>query len=1030
MGMLRKYLWLVLPIVFFANYASADTCENNPYACTPAKLCSKTTEKINNVLYWISSEEDKHLKVAQQINLNCGAKDAMSSCQKDASQCSILELCEVAATKDVSATNWNEMNPQHVKLAKSFGLDCGVKKVQGINKVNKINSNTAKSPCDVNPLACKSEELCEKATYGVVGNKNWTTPKVFADFVKEAKQRGLTCGVKSTSIDKTCSQDVLNCTPAELCETATYNINGITGWKLGSYKKFVDEAKRRNISCGVNLDKKSSVSNKTTLIRKKVNTSKARCEADLKGCTDYDLCMTATFKVASMPKNWKLGSYKKFVDEAKRRNISCGVKSASNDQVKADEKARLALEAEKKRKADKKARLALDAKKARLALEAEKKRKADEKARIALKAENKQLLNLLERDIIPDFIALKKKRAKKLLNSNKQFNFKLAGTGKILPEELLSLYAKMKLVDVFYKYFPYQVKKEIKNYDEFKVLFPDIERNTARLVRSIFGEEQFNRFEMQIKKLEKDHKAASKANNNEWHYTNATAFDERLWALMNCLKAEQYINVGCEYFDSGMTENEEKLFISAAYLNRTKQMQNNYYQSYKYSRKINQNNEIISIKIPKSWSQNKRKSGSKAQLFTSFAGYGAEKISIEINSNVKDLMGKLEKNNKILFTDNILEVFKNPPKGFIKLLSQMDIDSGCIPLQDMQISHFNDDSNMPVQYHKQFCTFEKNDRKAESLLYKYQAYLNEEWIIITCQVALAVNGISAETNGKDIGSTCRYVSDSAFNDAYEKAKLALKAEKKREADEKARLALKAEKKRKADEKARLATETKNNSPQLSFEMTPEYEKALTLVDKKILEDLALFKLMKDYPACPSTKPFHNCFGAAKKNSGDILDIALWKSNAAWTGIEIENGIYHAYYFKGTYFPIGSCKQEIFSTKKSFYYCPNGDKFRSLEASENKDNAGKLIPVVITKADGSPKLTDYRVGRWYYEYASSGDVYEGDYLNDQKTGKGIYKWANGNVYEGDFLNGQLTGKGIFKKANGDVYEGDWINGQLQ
>ena len=74
MGILRKYLWLVVPIVFFANYASADTCENDPYTCTPTELCSKTTEKIDNVLYWISSEEDKHLKVARKINLNCGAK--------------------------------------------------------------------------------------------------------------------------------------------------------------------------------------------------------------------------------------------------------------------------------------------------------------------------------------------------------------------------------------------------------------------------------------------------------------------------------------------------------------------------------------------------------------------------------------------------------------------------------------------------------------------------------------------------------------------------------------------------------------------------------------------------------------------------------------------------------------------------------------------------------------------------------------------------------------------------------------------
>ena len=210
MGILRKYLWLVLPIVFFANYANADTCENDPYACTPAKLCSKTTEKINNVLYWISSEEDKHLKVARKINLNCGAKDAMSSCQKDASECSILELCEVAATKEVSATNWNEINPQHVKLAKSFGLDCGVKEVQGINQVNKTNTNKSISPCDLNPAACISEELCEKATYGVVGNKNWETRRNYEEYVKEAKQRGLTCGVKSTSIDKTCSQDVLN----------------------------------------------------------------------------------------------------------------------------------------------------------------------------------------------------------------------------------------------------------------------------------------------------------------------------------------------------------------------------------------------------------------------------------------------------------------------------------------------------------------------------------------------------------------------------------------------------------------------------------------------------------------------------------------------------------------------------------------------------------------------------------------------------------------------------------------------------
>ena len=197
MGILRKYLCLVLPIVFFANYASADTCENDPYACTPAKLCSKTTEKINNVLYWISSEEDKHLKVARKINLNCGAKDAMSSCQKDASECSILELCEVAATKEVSATNWNEINPRHFKLAKSFGLDFGVKEVQGINQVNKTNTNISMSPCDLNPAACISEEHCERTVYTI----NKTTEWKIVDIQKvrkrsETSKRKLWCTIR------------------------------------------------------------------------------------------------------------------------------------------------------------------------------------------------------------------------------------------------------------------------------------------------------------------------------------------------------------------------------------------------------------------------------------------------------------------------------------------------------------------------------------------------------------------------------------------------------------------------------------------------------------------------------------------------------------------------------------------------------------------------------------------------------------------------------------------------------------------
>ena len=33
------------------------------------------------------------------------------------------------------------------------------------------------------------------------------------------------------------------------------------------------------------------------------------------------------------------------------------------------------------------------------------------------------------------------------------------------------------------------------------------------------------------------------------------------------------------------------------------------------------------------------------------------------------------------------------------------------------------------------------------------------------------------------------------------------------------------------------------------------------------------------------------------------------------------------------------------------------------------------------------------------------IYKGDYLQDQRTGQGIYAWPDGSYYEGSFLNGK-------------------------
>ena len=44
------------------------------------------------------------------------------------------------------------------------------------------------------------------------------------------------------------------------------------------------------------------------------------------------------------------------------------------------------------------------------------------------------------------------------------------------------------------------------------------------------------------------------------------------------------------------------------------------------------------------------------------------------------------------------------------------------------------------------------------------------------------------------------------------------------------------------------------------------------------------------------------------------------------------------------------------------------------------------------------------------YIFFGKVYEGDFKDGQRTGKGKYTWASGDVYEGDFKDGQITGQG--------------------
>ena len=64
--------------------------------------------------------------------------------------------------------------------------------------------------------------------------------------------------IEHNSAKPTCEQNLELCDRVELCKIATYKVNGAKSWKAGSFKKFVDEAKRRNITCEVDGGKKNS----------------------------------------------------------------------------------------------------------------------------------------------------------------------------------------------------------------------------------------------------------------------------------------------------------------------------------------------------------------------------------------------------------------------------------------------------------------------------------------------------------------------------------------------------------------------------------------------------------------------------------------------------------------------------------------------------------------------------------------------------------------------------------------------------
>jgi hypothetical protein len=64
----------------------------------------------------------------------------------------------------------------------------------------------------------------------------------------------------------------------------------------------------------------------------------------------------------------------------------------------------------------------------------------------------------------------------------------------------------------------------------------------------------------------------------------------------------------------------------------------------------------------------------------------------------------------------------------------------------------------------------------------------------------------------------------------------------------------------------------------------------------------------------------------------------------------------------------------------------------------------------------------RDGQGIYVIKDTGDIYEGYWNNDEKSGRGRFIWSDGENYDGEYCKSKRHGYGIYTYLSGNKYEG--------
>ena len=221
-----------MALLISASATLAAECADDPNECTPKKLCEIATNLMGGNTSWsTASSKAKHVTFAQGLSMSCGVMAIVDPCDVNPNECKISQLCEKATKSSNGQTVWNSAAQGYVDVAKEYELACDVK----------AENATVKKTCSKEtPEVCSNKALCEKSSFSTVDSRAWVKITTVQGFVKEAKKRGLGCGVKA----KTTSSAVANFIKTDFLQLTLNQRKQIQhGLKvLGYYKSSIDGA--------------------------------------------------------------------------------------------------------------------------------------------------------------------------------------------------------------------------------------------------------------------------------------------------------------------------------------------------------------------------------------------------------------------------------------------------------------------------------------------------------------------------------------------------------------------------------------------------------------------------------------------------------------------------------------------------------------------------------------------------------------------------------------------------------------------